>query len=113
MTGNESIIMELWDKILGVPVSPQTGGVALAILLVAAAYRLLAAWQRRVTFDHIFDRAPGGSVIVQQKSRVGPAMWIWVGEGERPSPTQPERIYMLIQYQLVPLAPGRPGDHER
>lgn len=88
-------------------------GIMLGLAAAAAAYRLLAEWQRRVTFDHIFTRAPGGSVIVQEAGKAGPAMWIWVGSGERPQPAPVERIYIVTdRYAMLP--PGnRAGRSER
>jgi len=58
----------------------------LAGLLVALGYRLLAEWARRQTLIATFRYAPGGTVVVQEHGSGGPAMWIWVGEGERPQP---------------------------
>jgi hypothetical protein len=54
------------------------------LAVLGLAYRLLAERQRRSTFDHIFTSAPGGSVIFQEKSVAGPAMWVWVGEVAQP-----------------------------
>lgn len=71
---------------------------ALTLMLVTAGagYRLLAEWQRRVTFDHIFANAPGGSVIVHDKSIAGPAMRIWVGHGTRSRSAVPERLVAVV-----------------
>ena len=59
---------------------------ALVMLLTSLAlvYRLLAERQRMVTFERIFTNAPGGTVVVQEKSVAGPAIWIWVGEAPKP-----------------------------
>lgn len=55
-------------------------GILLALTLTRATYTLAAEWQRRRTFEAILAHAPGGSVIVQGRSKSGPALWIWVGK---------------------------------
>ncbi len=56
-------------------------------LLAAWGYRLVAEWARRQTLIATYKYAPGGTVVVQEHGPGGPAMWIWVGEGQRPLPS--------------------------
>jgi len=72
-------------------------GILLGYSLVKATFRLLAEWQRRLTFDHILTKAPGGTVIIQEKSKAGPAMWIMVGTGNDPTPDRPERFNIVVR----------------
>ena len=78
---------ELLSKILMHMPGPQAIWVFGIFLVISMTYRLLAEWQRRITFDHILTHAPGGTVIFQEKGLAGPAMSIWVGTGARPAPT--------------------------
>jgi hypothetical protein len=84
---------EVFNKILTQLPGPHTFGVFAAFMLISMVYRLLAEWQRRITFDHVFQNAPGGSVIIQEKSLAGPAMSIWVGAGPYP---QPSTVHVVI-----------------
>jgi hypothetical protein len=45
--------------------------------------RLLAEWQRRETLVALMEHAPGGTVIVQERGRGGPAMRVEVGSRAR------------------------------
>lgn len=53
----------------------------LGVLVLGLAGRLLAEWQRRKTLVAVIQQAPGGTVIVQQRGRGGPAMRIEIGPG--------------------------------
>jgi len=55
--------------------------VLLGVLVLGLVGRLLAEWQRRKTLVAIIQHAPGGTVIVQQRGRGGPAMRIQIGSG--------------------------------
>ena len=71
------------DKILaaGQAFPTMTVVIVLSMYLVRPLHRLLAEWQRRLTLDHILSSAPEGTVIVQENSKAGSAMCIWVGAG--------------------------------
>ncbi|SNT63000.1 hypothetical protein SAMN05421812_114248 [Asanoa hainanensis] len=70
------------DGVLPALVQPAGCTAAFFVLLavVGLVYRLLAEWQRRVTLDRLLTKAPGGSVILQEKSVAGPAIQVWVGD---------------------------------
>jgi hypothetical protein len=60
--------------------------VAVTVLVLMLVYRAVAEWQRRTTLVALVERAPGGTVIVQEKGLGGPAMWVQIGYGARPLP---------------------------
>jgi hypothetical protein len=72
---------EIFNKIFMLLPGPQAIWVFGTFVVISMIYRLIAEWQRRVTLDHIFTHAPGGSVIFQEKGLACPAMSIWVGTG--------------------------------
>jgi hypothetical protein len=51
----------------------------LGVLVIGLAARLLAEWQRRKTLVALIQHAPGGTVIMQNRGRGGPAMRIEIG----------------------------------
>lgn len=57
---------------------------AAAAITAAALYRLLAEWQRRKTLIELVSRAPANTTVVLERGPGGPAMWVKVGDGERP-----------------------------
>jgi hypothetical protein len=77
---------EVFNKILTQMPSPHAFWVFGAFMLISMGYRLLAERERRVTLDHIFKNAPGGSVVIQEKGLACPAMSVWVGPGPYPPP---------------------------
>ncbi|MFF0867694.1 hypothetical protein ACFYUV_38445 [Nonomuraea sp. NPDC003560] len=64
-------------------ISWESAGVMLIALVVGGIFRLLAEWQRRLTLVALVERAPGGTVVVQERGLGGPAMWVQVGHGPR------------------------------
>lgn len=68
-------------------------------------YRLLAERARRKTLEATYRYAPAKTVVVQDAGPGGPAMWIWVGEGEWP---RPPIISVHLSHQ-GPLPPRRRG----
>lgn len=52
---------------------------ALVVLVVGLVSRLFAEWQRRKTLVSVINYARGGTVIVQERGRGGPAMRIEIG----------------------------------
>ena len=59
------------------------------VLVVMAAYRLLAERARRKTLVDLVSRAPAGTIVVMGKGPGGPAMWVRVGGGSQ-GPLPPE-----------------------
>lgn len=55
----------------------------LVAFVLMAGLRLLSEWQRRVTLVDLVERAPGGTVVVQERGLGGPAMWVQVGHGSQ------------------------------
>jgi hypothetical protein len=81
--------------------------VVLVGLLLALVYRLLAERARRRTLIATYRYAPGGTVVVQEKGPGGPAMWVWVGEGQRPPPLEARVVWVYVgDGQGIP-----PGGH--
>jgi hypothetical protein len=78
---------EVFNKILTQLPGPHAFWAFGVLMLISMVYRLFAEWQRRVTLDHIFKNAPGGSVVIQEKGLACPAMSVWVGTGPYPPPT--------------------------
>jgi hypothetical protein len=62
-------------------------------------YRLLAERARRKTLETTYRFAPAKTVVVQDVGPGGPAMWIWIGEAERP---QPPMILVDVSHQRPP-----------
>lgn len=91
---------QLLDRFLTDLPAPRTIitlGFLITFGLLLVAYRLLSEWQRRMTFDRILTRAPGGSVIIQSKGAAGPAMWIWVDAGAHPAPFALSPMHIIVQ----------------
>lgn len=61
-------------------------GWVLIPLAMGGLLRLLMEWQLRRTLTEIFQRAPGGSVVVVRKRGLGGSMWIQVGPQPDPAP---------------------------
>jgi hypothetical protein len=59
------------------------------VLVVTAAYRLLAERARRKTLVDLVSHAPADTIVVMEKGPGGPAMWIKVGSGSQ-FPPPPE-----------------------
>ena len=59
------------------------------VLVVTAAYRLLAEQVRRKTLVDLVSHAPADTIVVMEKGPGGPAMWIKVGGGSQ-FPLPPE-----------------------
>ena len=59
------------------------------VLVVTAAYRIVAERARRKTLVDLVARAPAGTIVVMGKGPGGPAMWVRVG-GELGVPPGPE-----------------------
>jgi hypothetical protein len=119
MNCDGSLLPAGWDsvtqKILYTSTAGHAAVVVVLLTVLGLAYRLLAERQRRATFDHIFTNAPEGSVIVQERSVAGPAMWIWVGDA--PRPVVPDRIEHVVVVTLatgrsVPVKHGGPATHD-
>jgi len=53
-------------------------------LLILLGYRLVAERSRRRTLIEMCAYAPGGTVIFQKAGPGGPAMCVWIGDGQRP-----------------------------
>ncbi len=100
----------MWDWAINEMQQPAAGGAALAVLLVALrfGYRLLAEAQRRSTLAQVVTRAPGGSVIMQEKSSAGPAMWIWVGTAPPATAYHGEYVIVVVAHSTGPAWPGLP-----
>ncbi|GAA4103260.1 hypothetical protein GCM10022214_81940 [Actinomadura miaoliensis] len=64
----------------------KAGVAALALLVAVFGYRLLAERARRETLRVTYREAPGGTVVVQEEGPGGPAMWVRIGDGQRPEP---------------------------
>jgi hypothetical protein len=58
----------------------------LAGLLVVLRYRRTAERERRETLIAAYRYAPGNTVLAQAGGPGGPAVWIRVGDGQRPTP---------------------------
>ena len=58
----------------------------LIAFVLMAALRLLSEWQRRVTLVDLVERAPGGTIVIQERGLGGPGMWVRVGHGARQLP---------------------------
>jgi len=56
---------------------------AAVVLVVTAAYRLLAERARRKTLVDLVSHAPTDTIVVVEKGPGGPAMWIKVGDGSQ------------------------------
>jgi hypothetical protein len=62
------------------------------VLVVTAAYRLLAERARRKTLVDLVSHAPADTIVVMEKGPGGPAMWIKVGGGSQfPLPQEVRR----------------------
>jgi hypothetical protein len=59
------------------------------VLVIGLVGRLLAEWQRRKTLVAVIQHAPGGTVIVQNRGRGGPATRIEIGLSSK-DPGAPE-----------------------
>jgi hypothetical protein len=66
-----------------------------AALLALLGYRLAAEKARRRTLTEACAYAPTGTVIVQKSGPGGPAMWVWIGDGQRPGPQQGAAVVVL------------------
>ena len=62
---------------------------AAVVLVVTAAYRLLAERARRKTLVDLVSHAPVGTIVIMEKGPGGPAMWVRVG-GDLQFPPRPE-----------------------
>jgi len=92
-------------------VSWTTVGTALAPLALIGMFRLLAEWQRRTTLVALMNHAPGGTVVIQQRGRGGPSMWIWVGDGPRPPVVGRIPVVVLPRRSIAAVLPqGRHRD---
>jgi hypothetical protein len=69
--------------------------VMVAALLALLGYRLAAEKARRRTLAEACAYAPPGTVIVQKAGPGGPAMWVWIGDGQRPGPQQGASVVVL------------------
>ena len=49
------------------------------VLVVTAAYRIVAERARRKTLVDLVAHAPAGTIVVMGKGSGGPAMWVRVG----------------------------------
>ena len=91
------IIPEGWhaaaEAIAPYAAQPKAGWILIP-LVAGGIFRLLMEWQLRRTLAEIFQRAPGGSVVVVRKRGLGGSMWIQVGprpaSGARLRPDQAE-----------------------
>jgi hypothetical protein len=63
---------------------PKTGWILIIAMAVGGFVRILMEWQLRLTVSEIFERAPGGSVVVIKKRGLGGSMWVQVGSGPMP-----------------------------
>ncbi len=87
--------------------------VMVAALLVLLGYRLAAERARRRTLTEACAYAPTGTVIVQKSGPGGPAMWIWIGDGQRPGPQQGASVVVLpAGCRRKPQAAGSTGGQE-
>ncbi len=98
---------EIFNKIFMHLPGPQALWVFGTFAAISMIYRLLAEWQRRMTLDHIFTHAPGGSVIFQEKGLAGPAMSVWVGNGPYPPP---DTVHLVIHPSTAWQLPPGGGD---
>jgi hypothetical protein len=60
--------------------------VMVAVLFTLLGYRVAAEQSRRRTVIEVCTYAPGGTVMVQEAGPGGPAMWVWIGDRQRPGP---------------------------
>lgn len=83
------IIPEGWhaavEAITPYAAQPKAGWILIP-LAMGGVFRLLMEWQLRRTLAEIFQRAPGGSVVVVRKRGLGGSMWIQVGPRPTPDP---------------------------
>jgi hypothetical protein len=113
MDDKDALLAAMWNRamqeISHTSTAARTTAVIVVLAMLGLAYRLLAERQRRATFDHIFTNAPEGSVILQEKSPAGPAMWVWVGES--PRPVALERVKCVVV--VSPPARSMPVERRR
>jgi hypothetical protein len=78
MGDKDWVLQTVWDKatqeISHMSTAGRTTAVIVLLAVLGLVYRLLAERQRRATLARILTSAPGGSVILQEKSVAGPAM---------------------------------------
>lgn len=77
-----------WSAVYAHVTSWKSAILFLGVLVLGLVGRLLAEWQRRKTLVAMVQQAPGGTVIVQQRGRGGPAVRIEVGSGSNASDQQ-------------------------
>jgi hypothetical protein len=63
---------------------PKAGWILIAAMVVGGFVRILMECQLRRTLTEIFQRAPGGTVVVIKKRGLGGSMWVQVGSGPMP-----------------------------
>ncbi len=61
----------------------------IVVTFVVLAYRLLAERERRKTLEATYRYAPAGTIVFQGEVPGSPQMWIQIGGGQRPEPTDP------------------------
>jgi hypothetical protein len=74
-----------WSGALAHAASWESVIVLLGVLVIGLVGRLLSEGQRRKTLVALITNAPGGTKIVQDRGRGGPAMRIEIG----PAPDEP------------------------
>ena len=79
-----------------------------AALLILLGFRLVAERARRRTLIEACAYAPGGTVIFQEAGPGGPAMWVWIGDGQRPGPPDASVALLPVERRSRPqVARGR------
>ena len=58
---------------------PKVSWILIIPMVVGGFIKILMEWQLRLTLMQIFQRAPGGSVVVIKKRGLGGSMWVQVG----------------------------------
>ena len=70
-----------WSAVYAHVTSWKSAILFLGVLVLGLVGRQLAEWQRRKTLIAMVQQAPGGTVIMQQRGRGGPAVRIEIGSG--------------------------------
>jgi hypothetical protein len=79
--------------------------VMVAALLISLGYRLVAERARRRTLIETCAYAPGGTVILQKAGPGGPAMCVWIGDGQQDSSV----VALLAERRSRPRGAGSRG----
>ena len=84
--------------------------VMVAALFALLGYRLAAEQARRRTLIEACTYAPSGTVIVQKAGPGGPAMWVWIGDGQRPGLQAASVVVLPAGRRRRPQVAGSRGE---